>query len=219
MRTDDGTQPVSGGEVTRDEAGRSGNSGALDPSAWVDAHGQVMYRFALARVTKPEVAEELVQEALLAAWRARDSFQGQSQERTWLIGILRHKILDHLRSRSRGVEDAPSHSDWLEAFFDERGRWVRMPDPAAVRPDALLEKQEFWDVFHTCLDALSPRAREAFARRVLEQEETQRICKAMGITATNLWVILFRARTQMRQCLTLKWFNVADREAGGNESP
>ncbi len=190
----------------------------IDPSAWVDRHGTVMYRYALVRVNKPEVAEELVQDALLAAWRSRDKFKGESTERTWLIGILRHKIMDHLRSRSRGVGEHVSHSDWLEEFFDEKGRWVRMPDPSAVQPEALLEREEFWAVFHECLDTLAPRAREAFARRVLEQEETATICKALEVTATNLWVILFRARTQLRRCLTLKWFNAPQGEPAEDRS-
>ena len=181
----------------------------LDPSAWVDAHGDMLYRYALVRVRKPEVAEDLVQETLLAAWQGRKEYAGKSAERTWLVGILRHKIMDHLRSRSRGMgEDKQvSHSDWLEEFFDDRGRWIRKPDPSAIRPEALLEKQEFWGVFDQCLDDLPPRHREAFARRVIEQEDTGEICKAMGVTATNLWVILFRARTQMRRCLTLRWFH------------
>jgi len=195
-----------------------GASRSLDPSAWIDAHGDVLYRYALVRVRRPEVAEDLVQETLLAAWGARDGFQGQSAERTWLIGILRHKIMDHLRSRSRGLGETVSHTDWLQDFFDERGRWLRMPDPAAVKPETLLENKEFWDIFDQCMDALAPRAREAFARRVIEQEQTQAICKVMEVTTTNLWVILFRARTQMRRCLTLKWFNTDGPKAGQDGS-
>lgn len=184
----------------------------LDPASWVDRHGQVLYRYALARVRKAEVAEDLVQETLMAALSAQDRFQGQSTERTWLIGILKHKVMDHLRSRSRGASDdnTVSHSDWLEDFFDARGRWRRMPDPDAVKPEALAENEEFWQVFDACLDDLPPRYREAFARRVIEHEETGAICKALGVTATNLWVILFRARTMMRRCLTLKWFHTEE---------
>ena len=81
----------------------------------------------------------------------------RSTERTWLVGILRHKIMDHLRSRSRGLGETVSHSDWLKDFFDERGNWKHMPDPAAVQPEALIENQEFWAVFDQCLDALANR--------------------------------------------------------------
>ena len=187
-------------------------AGASTPERWVDVHGDVLYRYARTRVPHPETAEDLVQETLLSAWKDRDRFEGKSSERTWLIGILRHKIMDHYRARSRRIPetDQVSHEDWLGAFFDEHGRWIARPDPDAVQPEILLEREEFWEVFHECLDGLPARHREAFARRVIEHEDTKAICKALDVTATNLWVILFRARTRMRHCLTLKWFNTSD---------
>lgn len=179
-----------------------------DPGEWIDRYGDVLYRYAIVRVRKPDVAEDLVQETLLAALKSRETFAEQSTERTWLVGILRHKIVDHLRSRSRGVAGRTEDdgTDWLAEFFDDRGRWRRTPDPTAVNPDSLLEKEEFWDAFDGCLDSLPPRAREAFARRVIEQEDTSSISDALDVTVNNVWVILFRARTQMRRCLMLKWF-------------
>jgi RNA polymerase sigma-70 factor (TIGR02943 family) len=188
--------------------GTDHNNEDADPAAWVDRHGRILYRYALVRVRGPEVAEDLVQEALLAAWKGHGKFEGKSSERTWLIGILRHKILDYLRSRSKGAAgmEETNHSDLLADFFDEQGRWNTMPDPAAARPEILLEQGQFWEVFDHCLDDLSPRYREAFVLRVIEQEDTDSICKQMEITATNMSVILFRARTQMRRCLMLKWF-------------
>jgi RNA polymerase sigma-70 factor (TIGR02943 family) len=179
-----------------------------DPAEWVDRYGDVLYRYAIVRVRKQEVAEDLVQETLLAALKSQDSFEGQSAEQTWLIGILRHKIMDHIRSRSRGMAKITDDSsvDWLADFFDDRGSWRKPPDPTAVNPDSLVEKEEFWEAFDSCLDLLPPRAREAFARRVIEHEENAAISKALDVTVNNLWVILFRARTQMRRCLMHKWF-------------
>lgn len=183
--------------------------GKIDSSAWVDEHGDVLYRYALARVRRPDTAEELVQEALLSALQSKDRFEGRSTERTWLIGILRHKILDHFRTRSRGRPESEhsSHEDWLAPFFDEKGNWITPPDRRAIQPDALIEREEFWSVFDRCLDGLNVRTREAFVRRIVEDEDVKTICKALEITATNLYVILFRARTQMRHCLTVNWFN------------
>jgi len=178
-----------------------------DPSAWVEAHGDVLYRYALARVRKPEVAEDLVQETFLAALKARERFEGRSSMRTWLVGILRHKLLDHYRKRSKGPEETGgSHEDFLADFFDARGNWLHSPDAEAVRPDALLEREEFWDTFDRCLDGLPVRAREAFVLRVIENEDTKSVCKTLGVSATNLYVLLFRARTRMRRCLTVNWF-------------
>ncbi len=186
---------------------------SIDPAEWVDRHGDVLYRYAIVRVRKQEIAEDLVQETLLAALKSQDKFEGQSAEQVWLIGILRHKILDYLRSRSRGVDGRTEagSTDWLADFFDDRGNWRKPPDPTAVNPDSLVEREEFWDVFDHCLEGLPPRAREAFTRRVIEQEDTKSISEALSVTANNLWVILFRARTQMRSCLMLKWFG----EQGG----
>lgn len=183
-------------------------SSTLDPGAWVDLHGDLLYRYALARVRRPDIAEELVQETFLAALKSMDKFEGRSTERTWLTGILRHKILDHFRSRSRSLPavELGSHEDFLSDLFDERGNWIAPPDAFSIPPESLLEREEFWKVFEGCLDRLSDRARETFVLRVLENESVEGICNVLGISATNLYVILFRARTQMRHCLTLHWF-------------
>ena len=189
------------------------SSGASsDPLVWVAEHGDVLYGYALARVRRPEVAEDLLQETFVAALRSKDRFQGKSTERTWLTGILRHKIMDYFRSRSRGLPEAQpmSHEDALDAFFDERGRWIEPPQAEALRPDALLEQEDFWAMFDQCLDALSPRHREVFVRRVMEEEDTSAVCKALKVTATNFWVMMYRARTQMRRCLMIKWFQTGE---------
>lgn len=194
---------------------RAGDASPLDPSIWVDVHAPIMYRYALARVRSPEIAEDLVQEAFLAALKARGRFQGRSSERTWLVGILRNKIVDYYRKRNRGPAETElgGHEDWLAEFFDERGAWKAPPNPAAVDPGALAEREEFWAVFDDCLDHLPARAREAFVRRVMEDEDTASICKQMELTSTNLYVILFRARTRMRRCLTLQWFKGTEHQA------
>ena len=188
----------------------------VDPAEWVDRYGEVLYRYAIVRVRKREVAEDLVQDTLLAALKSHDRFEGQSAEQTWIIGILRHKVMDYIRSTRRGMARVTDDSqiDWFADFFDDRGGWRKAPDPTAINPDSLLEKEEFWDVFDACLGALSPRTREAFARRVIENEETSVISGALDVTVNNLWVILFRARTQMRRCLMTKWFGDALRSEG-----
>lgn len=195
----------------QDKAG-AGKSPSSDPSVWVDAHGDVLYRYALARVRRSEVAEDLVQDTFLSALKGRDLFQGRSSERTWLTGILRHKISDYYRSRSRGLGEADqiNDRDWLEDSFDERGHWITHPDPQAFRPEGAVEREEFWAIFDGCLDKLPARTRDAFARRVIEDEDIETICKVLEVTATNLYVILFRARTQMRHCLTITWFQAQE---------
>ena len=194
--------------VNNHDTNKLNAQGVADPGIWVDQHGDVLYRYALARVRRPDVAEDLVQETFLSALRSQHHFEGRSSERTWLTGILRHKILDFYRNRSRGIPESVqiSHEDWLSGFFDEQESWIKPPNARAIDPEALVEREEFWGIFDSCLDGLPVRSREAFVRRVVEDEDVGTVCKALKVTATNLYVILFRARTQMRHCLTLKWF-------------
>jgi RNA polymerase sigma-70 factor (ECF subfamily) len=156
---------------------------AVNPSAWIGEHGDILYQYALVRVRRPEVDEELVQETFLAALKAADKYRGRSSERTWLTGILRHKLVHCFRSRSRGIpeSDQVGHEDWLATFFDETGSWIKPPNPHAVNPETLVERDEFWPVFDSCLDNLPARTREAFVRRVVEGEDIETICDFLVI--------------------------------------
>jgi RNA polymerase sigma-70 factor (ECF subfamily) len=187
---------------------------SANPERWVDEHGDALYRFALTHVRDAAVAQDLVQEAFLAALRARAGFAGRSSERTWLIGILKHKIADHLRQLSRerrALEE--SQTDAGASPFDKRGHW-RIQEGLGPRDwgrDAgkALEASEFWRTLERCLNDLSTRVAEAFILRELDALSTDEICKVLNVTATNLWVMLHRARTQLRRCLELNWFGQA----------
>lgn len=181
---------------------------ALDPGKWVDNYGDILYRFALLRIGDPGLAEDLVQESLCSALESRERFSGSSTERTWLIGILKHKIADHFRKTSK--EMTVIESDELpygdDEFFDEKGRWKIMPEMWKDSPEDILENKEFWQVFHHCLDGLSSRIRQAFTLKELDEQDSVEICKVLEISSTNLWVMLHRARIGLRQCLELNWF-------------
>jgi len=183
------------------------------PEQWVDVYADVLYRYALARVGRADLAEDLVQETLLAALEARQTFRGDSQQRTWLIGILRHKILDHFRSAATRLETQPhddSGGQVLDSWFDQNGRWRKPPTQWKADDQQLLEDQEFWNVFNECMKNLPNRPREVFALRVMDDQETDAICKELKITPTNLWVILHRARALLRACLEKHWFGESD---------
>lgn len=184
-----------------------------DPENWVDAHGDVLFRYALARVANAEVAEELVQETFLAALSAQQGFGGRSTERTWLIGILKHKIVDYFRRKTREptAPDADAPGDLVEELFDQRGRWHVKPAQWAGDPQRLLEQQEFWEAFRRCLSQLPERQAAAFSLREMEDLSGEEICKILGVTATNLWVLLHRARMGLWRCLDANWFR-ADTE-------
>lgn len=174
--------------------------------AWVDEHGDRLYRHALSRVKRPDVAEDLVQETFIAAVRSAEQFRGDVSPVNWLVGILRHKIMDHFRAsyRSESAESLPE-DDELGALFDERGRWRQKPNPWSVDDD-LASREEFWRAFRQCLDGLPARLRAIFTLRVLDEVESDDVCKALRVSATNLWVSLHRARMRLRGCLEVNWF-------------
>lgn len=179
-----------------------------DPAGWVEAHGDALYRFALSRLGNPTAAEDLVQDTFIAALQARDAFTGASTERTWMIGILRHKLIDQLRRRCRELPlPADAEGDAVvDAMFHPGGHWRRPPGAGDVDAAALADDREFWEVFARCRAALPARQAALFSLRTLEDVAPEQLCQDFGVSATNLWVLLHRARTRLRACLEEHWF-------------
>jgi RNA polymerase sigma-70 factor (ECF subfamily) len=175
---------------------------------WVDEHSDYLFRYALSRLRQREVAEDLVQETFLAAIRARERFAGASSERTWLVGILKRKIADHLRRKchEQPVSDLSASDRWVEALFDERGNWRKRPDKWPPDPSTAFEKQELWAIFAACLGKLPERLATAFTLREVEELDSQEVCKVLNVSANNLWVMLHRARLGLWRCLAVNWF-------------
>ncbi|GAB4191359.1 MAG: sigma-70 family RNA polymerase sigma factor [Phycisphaeraceae bacterium] len=190
---------------------------ATKPENWVEAHADSLYRYAVSRVGQSHLAEDLVQDTLLAAMQARRSFRGDSQELTWLIGILRHKVLDHFRSAKTRRETRLGEDDdggaIFDSWFNEKGGWKRLPGRWEPNGEQLLENQEFWAVFHDCMTGLPDRPRQAFTMKVLDDQESAEVCKELKITPTNFWVVLHRARALLRACLEKHWFTGGDKNA------
>jgi RNA polymerase sigma-70 factor (ECF subfamily) len=173
---------------------------------WLDQHGDALYAFALQRVRSADAAEDIVQETLLAALTAQEKFQGQSSERTWLMGILKHKLIDHLRQSVRQRPLSELNVDVTSEFFTEHGEWrISSPDWQG-RPDAALEQQEFRKVLNDCLAKLPSRIAQLFWLREAEGVSTEQLCKDLEITPTNAWTMLHRARLGLRRCLSDNWF-------------
>jgi len=164
-------------------------------------------RYATLQLRDAAVAEDAVQEALLAALAGESNFAGRSNLRTWLTGILKHKIVDAIRrqSRERPSPELESDSSEFDALFDKRGHWEEAPDPWE-QPEGALEQKQFLAALERCLEALPERTAQVFMMREHLGLDTSEICKELRITATHLWVILHRARMALRLCLESNWF-------------
>lgn len=171
----------------------------------IDQHTEALYSYALMRVGKPDVAEDMVQDTLLGALESWKSFAGRSSERTWLIGILRHKILDFFR-QNRKREDLDDES-WRTEYFDKSRHWKGKLRNWKADPEALAEDAEFRQTLQDCLKELSRVMAQAFVMREIEGFSSEQVCKHLKISQTNLWVRLHRARLQLRRCLELNWFS------------
>lgn len=201
---------------TAEKPGAKGASpvGLSDPKHWVELHGNYLFRYALIRVRNPTVAEDLVQDALLAAFQARGRFEGGSSERSWLTGILKHKLLDHFRKLKREPAMLPADAlpAELEDRFDDLGLWKRDPalGPQDWGDDAaeLMQRKEFMAALKQCLGKLPQRHADAFILREMEGTDSDRIQELLGISASNLWVLLHRARMQLRLCLEQHWLKL-----------
>jgi RNA polymerase sigma-70 factor (ECF subfamily) len=180
-----------------------------------DFHSQIegqrayLLRYATLQLRNAEAAEDAVQETLLAALAGEAGFSGRSSLRTWLTGILKHKIVDAIRRTSReqplGAEDAETGLAGLDALFVEDGHW-RDPPATWDDPDRALEQKQFFAALEMCLERLPARTARAFLMREHLGLETEEICKELAITSTNCWVMLYRARMTLRQCLEVTWF-------------
>jgi len=189
----------------------------VDPGRWVDEHGDALYRYAMQRlggVGVEEAAEELVQETFLAALKSKERFEGRSSERTWLIAILRRKVVDEIRRRSRDRAGSGGGEDAAGSCFDRHRKWSPLPGRWPGGAEAAAELPELRMAIRACMEQLPPGLSEAFSLHELEGLTGEISCKVLGITPTNLWSRLHRARMRLRRCLEASWLH-GDRSERG----
>lgn len=178
----------------------------IDPEQWVDRFGDMMYRYALSRVSDPETAEDLVQDALVAAIQSFKRFKGRSSIKTWLIAILKRKVVDHYRRISTRKPMADLNSV-LDKQFDDHGHWRVRPSEWRVNPVEVYQQKEFIDVLYRCLSNIPDRLAEIFMLREFDELGTKEICTQLSISEANSWVMLYRARMQLRACMEENWLD------------
>ena len=186
-----------------DKAAEKPQPTATTPDDWVEAHGDYLFNFAIGQLRDASVAEDLVQDTFLAAFKARDRFSGQSSERTWLVGILRHKICDHLRHtcRERAVrtEVTAPHGD--DEAWEDVVMWLHDVAEESQSPSRRMELAEFRANLELALGKLPPRVAQVFQLYAVEERPNAEVCQRLDISESNLWVMLHRARKQLRSHL------------------
>jgi RNA polymerase sigma-70 factor (ECF subfamily) len=186
----------------------------VDPTqfaAELDTHRRYLLRVARLQLRDADLAEDVVQDTLLAALGARDGFSGRSSVKTWLTGILKHKIVDAIRQKQRqpvivASFDEETDLDEFDPLFRDNGAWDAPPAEWGD-PESALSRSQFFDIMDFCLEKLPPNTARVFMMREVLEFDSSEICKELTITANNLWVILYRARMALRQCLEQNWFS------------
>ncbi len=179
------------------------------PENWLNDYGDILYRYALMRVRSEATAEDLVQETLLAGLKAVDRFSGKSTVRTWLVGILKHKIIDHFRKNRHEIttlNDDETAEDVLAYQFDQQGNWkINLIEWGT--PEKSMNNEQFWVAFNECLSRLPQRMADLLLLRTVDGLETEECCTLLGFETDNqLWVTLSRTRVKLRLCLETNWF-------------
>jgi RNA polymerase sigma-70 factor (ECF subfamily) len=179
----------------------------------LESHRQALYKFALLQLRNETHAEDCVQETLMAAIQGAARFSGGSSVRTWLVGILKHKIIDHFRKASRETQldanDEETSLDDFDALFKEDGHFIDEPCAWSNPEDALVQSR-FFEVLERCMEGLPKNTARVFMLREVMGTDTDEICTELSITANNCWVLLYRARMALRECLQQRWFGVSN---------
>lgn len=182
----------------------------INPLKWVERYADQMYSFAFRRLNNEELAQDLVQDTFTTALHKQSQFRGEASEKTWLFQILKNKITDHFRSAKHQKET--SETEWQSSHFNTKGTYEyhwnanATPQPWTAETDAEINSQQFQDIFSCCLSKLAKNSAAVFQLKHIEELSSKEICKELNISTSNYWVLMHRAKLQLRRCLEKKWF-------------
>ena len=179
----------------------------LNPDKWIDLYADYLFNYAVTRVDGHDLAKDLVQETFFSGIKGKDNFRGQAAERTWLVSILKRKIIDHYRK----INSAKGKKEVRMSFYEEgekKGNWIEERVPQSWGNDAEkdIENAELKLALEACIQNLPEKQRMVFMLKTVQNYDTEEICNELDITSSNLWVIIHRARLQLRNCMEKKWF-------------
>jgi RNA polymerase sigma-70 factor (TIGR02943 family) len=179
----------------------------IDPNKWIDLYSDYLFNYTISRVSDREVAQDLVQDTFLAGLKSMKNFKGEASERTWLISILKRKIIDYYRKINSNKGQAEVRMNYNSGDENE-GDWLeeRVGDPFDKTAQDTLENEELGNAIYNCLEKLPKKQAEVFKMKTILGHDTEAICNELNITPSNLWVIIHRARTALAECLKENWF-------------
>jgi RNA polymerase sigma-70 factor (ECF subfamily) len=180
---------------------------SLNPNQWVDLYADDLFNYTITRIDDAELAKDLVQDTFLAALKAMKNYRGDASERTWLISILKRKIIDQYRKMNSKKGKAEVKMSFYESG-DKKGNWIeeRVPQSWGNQAEIDIESKELGTALHHCIEALPDKYKAVFKMKTIDNIETDHICNELNITASNLWVMIHRARVQLRDCMETNWF-------------
>lgn len=180
----------------------------LNPDKWVGLYADYLFNYTIKRVDNHEVSKDLIQETFYAALKAVPNFKGLASERTWLVSILKRKIIDYYRKINSVKGKAEIRVNFHQTG-EQEGDWIqeRVPAKWSSASDYNLDQKELSLVLGACIDNLPKKYSMVFKMKTIQGMETGDICKELDISSSNLWVIVHRARTQLRACMEENWFN------------
>lgn len=178
----------------------------LNPNNWIDLYSDYLFNYTITRVNDREMAKDLVQDTFFAGLKSMKNYKGEASERTWLISILKRKIIDHYRRINSNKGRAEVRMSYVHD--DVEGDWLeeRVEDSNSLNAEEALVNTELGDAIYDCMSKLSDKQATVFKMKTILGYETETICNELNITASNLWVIIHRARIQMAECLEKNWF-------------
>lgn len=179
----------------------------LQPEKWIENYADYLYNYTIVRVNDHVIAQEIISETLLSAWRARENFRGKSSERTWLTSILKRKIIDYYRKSQRLHQGKEVSLDFLNSELEKDWLEKTIADEKSRSAIDLIQNEELRLAILDCFKKLNKRQAKFFRLKTIENVDTKTICEKYDITPSNLWVIVHRARKSMAECLEKNWFN------------
>jgi len=179
----------------------------LNPNKWIDNYADYLFNYTITRIDNAELAKDIVQETFFSGLKAMKNYRGDASERTWLVSILKRKIIDQYRKMNSKKGKAEVRVNFYEEG-DKKGSWLEncVPQTWDNEAETDIETKELGVAINKCVEALPEKYRTVFKMKTIRNFDTDEICNELDISSSNLWVIIHRARLQLRKCMEESWF-------------